>query len=422
MEVKVSAKHNIALLKYNPEVVRLIPHSKVYNIGGEQFSLVPANKEELQLLRNLGYETPSPLGINYDWCGIVPFKAQVATADMLVHNPRAFVLNEMGTGKSLSALFAYDYLRKQGLVRSMLIVCPLSTVTTVWEREVFSRMPHLTTSLLWHSQVNKRRDALRQPADIYIINHDGLKTIHKELVAKSDIDIVLIDELAVFRNKRTDRWKMANLVAQNRKFVWGMTGSPTPKQPSDAWAQIRLINPGMTTPYFKEFQEKTMLQVSQFRWVPKRESNDIVHAQMQPAVRFTRDDCVDLPPTTYSTREVDMTSDQLRVYKELLNYNYAMYDAGQINAANAAVAISKMLQVACGFAYGADDKVIQLPCQPRLTLLEEIIDECSNKLIIFAPFKRAVDMVYDQLVKDGYEVGKIYGDTPKQERDARRWP
>jgi SNF2 family DNA or RNA helicase len=417
MMLRVSAKHNLAMIFYSPEVERLIPHSKVFENDGRKFLLVPAKKEELQLLRNLGYETPSPLNINYDWCGIVPFKAQVATADMLVHNPRAFVLNEMGTGKSLSALFAFDYLRKQKLVRSMLVVAPMSTLTTVWEREVFTRMPHLSTRVLWHPQANKRRDLLRDKADIYIINHDGIKTIHRELMAKQDIDVVLIDELAVYRNKRTDRWKMAHAVSQNRKFVWGMTGSPTPKQPCDAWAQIRLINPGMTTPYYKAFQEKTMVQVSQFRWIPKHEANNVVYEHMQPAVRFTRDDCVDLPPTTYSTRTVNMTSEQSKVYKELLDNSYAMYGEGTINAANAAVAIGKLLQVGCGFAYDVKGKVITLEAKHRLALLDSIIDECSNKLIVFAPFIYAVDKLYEDMESRGHDVVRVYGDTSKGERD-----
>jgi len=417
MRLEVSPKHNTAVIDYNPQVVKLIPHSKRVENLGHEFLLVPANKEELQLLRNLGYETPSPLSINYDWCGIVPFHAQVVTTDMLIHSPRAFVLNDMGMGKTLSALFAFDYLRKQGVVSKMLVIAPLSTLTTVWEREVFSRMPHLRTSLLWHPSADKRRARLAEDAEIYIINHDGVRTVLPELKARSDIDVVLIDELAVYRNKRTERWKMAHQVSQGRKFLWGMTGSPTPKQPSDAWAQIKLINPSKTSPYFKHFQDLTMTQVSQFKWIAKENANVIVHEQMQPAVRFKRAECLDLPPTTYSTRSVDLTLDQARVMKALMDKSYAVFKEGRINAVNAAVVINKLLQVACGFAYGENEKVLMLPATPRLSLLEELIDECSNKMIVFAPFVVAVDMLYAHLQKAGYDVAKIYGDTPKLERD-----
>lgn len=416
-QIRISKKHNVAVLPYCARVAGLIPHNKKFAKGGTDFIMVPAGKEELQLLRNLGYETPSPMQLDYDWCGMVPFDSQMMTADMLIHSPRAYVLNEMGTGKTLSALFAYDYLKKHKLVRKMLVVAPLSTLTTVWEREVFTRLPHLTTQSLWHPTAARRRQYLEADADIFVINHDGLGTIMPELLAKEDIDVVLIDELAIFRKKSTDRWKRTNAICQGKKFVWGMTGSPTPKAPSDAWAQTVLITPDRVPKYFRQFRDRVETQVSQFRWIPKQDANDTVHDAMQPCVRYTREDCLDLPETMYTTREVAFTKEQTTLYKQMVASSYAKYLDGEINAANAGIVTSKLLQISCGIAYDIHGETIHVPSKPRMTELEGILEGNEHKIIVFVPFIKAVDAVFDMVIAAGYDAARIYGATPKTERD-----
>lgn len=416
--LKIHEKHKIAIVPDVNGVSNLIPHARRINKNGRDYLLIPAQKEELQLLRNLGFDAPSPINIDYDWGGNSPFDAQVGTTDMLIHNNRAYVLSDMGTGKTLSTLFAFDYLRKNGLAKKMLVIAPLSTLTTVWEREVFTRMNHMSCVSLHHSGgAAKRRQLLAEDHDIYVINHHGVATILDDLIARRDIDVVCIDELAVFKTKSTKLWKTANAVCQGRKYVWGLTGSPTPKAPTDAWAQMMLINPGNTTRYFKQFRDKTMKQVSQFIWIPRGEANDIVYSQMRPAVRYTRSDCVDLPPTTYTSHEVPLSKDQAKAYKEIKDQCYAEFLEGTVTAVNEGVKVSKLLQVACGFAYTEERQVVRLDDKGRVQEAEDILNESSNKVIIFVPFVEGVDHLFAELKDRGHDVEKVYGDTPKAKRD-----
>ena len=417
MRVAVHEKSNIAVVPFTPSAASLIPHARSIERGGHKFLLVPAKKEELQLLRNLGYETPRTVDINYNWSNQEPFETQVETTNMLIHSPRAFVLSEMGTGKTMSALFAYDYLKQHGLARKMLVVSPLSTLVSVWAKEVFARFPHLTTSVV-HGTARRRQMALEDDADIYIINHHGVKTVQDLLKQRTDIDVVVIDELAVLRNHRTDLWKAANKVCDGKKFVWGMTGSPTPREPCDAWAQIKLINPSRTTKYFKQFKDATMTQFGQFRWVAKSNANETVYGAMQPSVRFTRDDCIDLPPTTYTTLDVELSKDQAKIYKQFMKDLYMAFQQGEVTAVNEAVKIGKLLQICCGFAYTSDQVVVDIPHAPRIQAVKDIIDQAAAKVIIFVPFVQTVKSLSAELAKDPtLDVYTIYGGTAKGERD-----
>ena len=416
LPVRMNKEHNLAIVPNVKNIATLVPHSRVVKRKGHEFALVPAGRDELQLLRNLGFDAPTPAEFNYDWAGNVPFKAQIGTFDMLIHNKRAYVLNEIGTGKSLSVLFAYDYLRSKKMARKMLVVAPLSTLTCVWAREVFARMPHLSTSVL-HGSRTQRLKALALDADIYIINHDGVGVILDELGQKKGLDVICVDELAVFRNKSTTRWKNLDQLTRKRLYVWGLTGSPTPKEPTDAWAQVRLLTPNRVTPFRKQFREQTMVQISQFKWLPKQDANDIVLDVMQPSVRYTRDDCVDLPPTTYSSRSVALTNAQRKAYNDMLSKEYTEFLEGRVVAANAGVKTSKLLQICCGFAYDENHNPIDIDATPRINVLKEILEEASNKVIVFVPFIRGVDTLFSELSKTEEKIQRVYGDTPKKERD-----
>ena len=160
-----------------------------------------------------------------------------------------------------------------------------------------------------------------------------------------------------------------------------------------------------------------MIQITQFKWVPKKDANDIVHELMQPAVRYSREDCIDLPPTTYSTREIELSAEQKKAYKQMQREFVLEHQGIEITAANAGVQASKLIQIGAGFSYGSNGIVVELDCKQRLDTLAEILDGTQHKVIVFAPFKHTVRSVKAHLDLMGYAVALIDGDVGKTERD-----
>ena len=132
---------------FRPDLATLIPHSRVLEHNGAKLLVIPNGHEEARLARNLGVAIPSPILTRYDWCGLkgsrAPWEIQKTTAALLTESPRVYVLSTMGTGKSRAALFASDFLIKRGRAKKILVSAPLSTLTPVWEDELFGAMPHL---------------------------------------------------------------------------------------------------------------------------------------------------------------------------------------------------------------------------------------------------------------------------------------
>lgn len=371
--------------------------------------------ETVRLLRNLGEITaPSPVQYYYDWCGGTPFESQRVTADLLTIARRAYVLSEMGVGKTRAALWAYDYLRSQGLVKCLLVAAPLSTLSAVWENEIFENFPHLTTAVLYGDK-KRRLKLLGGNADVYVINHDGVKVLHQELFRDSRIDCLLIDELASYRNARSDRWKFMAPLVKRAQYAWGLTGSPTPNEPTDAYGQAKLLTPHTAGTSFKAFKDATMRQVGTFRWIARDDATDTVYRTLQPCVRFTRAQCFDLPETTYSAREVALDPRAAKAYKEMFNDFVVQNSAGKIEAANEGVKLSKLLQIGCGFAYDAKGQGHFLGGTERFKAIIEIIENASGKVIVFAPFRYFVELLGAVLGKK-YPVATIHGDVPAGER------
>lgn len=417
-------KKAVVLKLRNPSrVTTVIPTAVVVDHKGQKIVAVPHRPDETRVLRNLGFDVPDPMPIHYQWPKVSgrydPFNAQRETASFLAMHSRAYCLNGMGTGKTNSALWAYDYLRRTKQVTKMLVVCPLSTMERTWADSVFQTFPHLDCAVL-HGTRERRLKLLKQDVHVYIINIDGLPAIADELKKRPDIDLIVVDELALARNSSTERWKILNNICnkQSVRRVWGMTGSPTPNAPTDAWAQCRLVTPDnpLVPKYFSAFRDKVMRQLTQFKWVPRAEANDVVYQMMQPAIRFSLDDCTDLPEQTFITREVEMTPEQKKAYKDMLSKLATEYQGGQILAVNEAIKANKLIQIACGVAYGTGGSEVVLPAKPRLDVLKEVIEESEGKVIVFVPLTGALEAVADELRKD-WTVETIHGGTSKSERD-----
>ncbi len=420
MMVHAKKKAVILKLKDPDKVLKVIPSAKTFKVKGETLTAVPHRIEETKVLRNLGFDVPAPIRHYYEWPGrFKPFDAQREAAAFLSMYDRAFNLSELGTGKSLASLWAYDYLRSIGKANKVLIVSPLSTLERTWADELFHHFPHLTSVVL-HGSRDKRIKLLDQDVDVYIINHDGVQIIEPHLKERTDIDLVIIDEIAqAARNAGTDRWKAINTVVNKHKkprVCWGMSGTPTPNAPTDAWAQCRLVVPEKVPPYFNRFKAQVMRQLSQFSWVPKENATEIVKDVMQPSVRFTRDECVDLPPLMYETRTVGLTKEQSKAYKEMLTKLRTEAESGEITAVNEAVKMAKLVQIACGVVYANNGDEVTIPSNPRIDEVREIVSEAEGKVIVFVPFVSSVNMVAQELAKD-FSVEVIHGGVKKDERD-----
>lgn len=392
------------------QITALIPKSKILQQNGDMSQiLVNWDFDSTQLLRNIGIkDVPSPITAKYAWPGVYqPFDHQRTTAEFLTLHPRCFVFNEAGTGKTSAAAWAADYLMNQGRVKRVLVVCPVSIMDTAWRSDLFKTVMHRTVAIAQGSR-EKRAAIINGGYEFVIINFDGVKVVTAELAA-GGFDLIIVDEANAVKSVTTDRWKALASLLKPTTRLWMMTGTPASQSPLDAYGLAKLVNPESVPKFLGSFRDKVMLKINQYKWVPRQESKNIVHEILQPAIRFTKAECLDLPDLLYSNREVPLTPQQAKYYNALKQQMMTIAAGEEITAVNAASMLNKLLQVSQGAVYTDNKEIVEFDVTNRFNELVEVIEQTDNKVLVFIPYRHTLQMVENSLLKQGYTVQTIHG-------------
>ena len=412
--MKIIDNKALLLRVRNPQqITTVIPKSK--ELPGNEV-VVHWGLDEAQVLRNLRIKNvPSPILGRYDWPGQYrPFNHQRTTAAFLTMNRRAFCLNEQGTGKTGSVIWAADYLIRAGRIKRVLVICPLSIMDSAWRADLFKFAMHRSVDIAYGAK-DKRRAVINGPAEFVIINYDGVEIVADD-IARSGFDLIVVDEANAYKNAQTKRWKVLNSLLKADTWLWMLTGTPAAQSPLDAYGLAKLVNPQGVPKYFTSFRDMVMTKLTNFRWIPKENATQTVYNALQPAIRYTKDECLDLPEMTYTRRNVELTKQQQKYY-DLLKKRMVIQAGGEeITSVNAAVNMSKLLQISCGAVYSDTGETLEFDISKRYDVLTEVIDESSQKVLIFVPFKHVISILSQKLTADGYENEIISGDVSAGKR------
>jgi SNF2 family DNA or RNA helicase len=358
---------------------------------------------------------PSPILRDYNWPGIhVPFQHQKDTAAYLSLRQRAFCFNDAGTGKTSAAIWAADYLMQLGRIRRVLVICPLSIMYSAWRDDIFKTAMHRSCAVA-HGEASKRSKIINSPYDFVIINYDGVNIVAND-IAMAGFDLIIVDEANGYKNASTKRWKTLAKLVKSDTWLWMMTGTPASQSPLDAFGLARLISPERVPKYSTAWRDQVMYQASKFRWIPKADANERVFRALQPAIRFKKRECIDLPEIVYQTREVPLTDQVKKFYKALKTQMLVEAAGEEVSAVNAAANLNKLLQISGGAVYTDSKQVIEFDIRPRLAALQEVLDETSNKVVVFVPFLHTILTVTEYLTKQGVSCEVISGDVSARNR------
>jgi SNF2 family DNA or RNA helicase len=402
----------------DPEAITsLIRKSAVLeHSGGTAKVAVHWGQREAEALAKLRMDTPSPILRDYKWTGKhVPFDHQRETASFLSIRRRAFCFNEQGTGKTASVIWAADYLMKVGLIKRVLVLCPLSIMKSAWQRDLFTFAMHRSCGVA-HGTPDQRRKVINSGAEFVVINFDGLSVVKDEVIA-AEFDLIVVDEANAYKNAQTNRWKVLHqIVKATDPRLWMMTGTPAAQSPIDAYGLAKLVNPTGCPQYYGQFRSIVLNKITQFKWVPKPTAPAYVHNILQPAIRFEKKDCLDLPEVTHTERDAPLTPQQAKYYKMLKDRMLMEADGEEVSAVNAATKLNKLLQISGGAVYTDTGEVLEFDVSNRINAVLEVIEEASHKVLVFIPFTHTIELLRAKLEKEGIPCAVINGSVSVNKR------
>jgi SNF2 family DNA or RNA helicase len=366
--------------------------------------------KEAQVLTALGHdEVPSPILRDYKWTGkFAPFAHQKTTASFLTLRKRAFCFSEAGTGKTASIIWAADYLMNKGLVKRVLVLCPLSIMKAAWQADLFKFAMHRSCSVA-HGSADQRRKIIAAGSEFVVINFDGVAVVEEE-IRNGGFDLIVVDEATAYKNAQTTRWKILNrIVRDTQPRLWMLTGTPAAQSPLDAYGLAKLVNPDGCPKYYGSFRDSVMYKVTQFKWAVKPQAEGIVHRILQPAIRFEKAQCLDLPKVTHTDRDAPLTPQQTKYYKLLKSQMVMEADGEQVSAVNAATNLNKLLQISGGAVYSDTGEVVQFDVSNRINTVLEVINETTRKVLVFVPFTHTIELLREALEKEKISCEVING-------------
>lgn len=394
---------------------------------------VPATLGNSQKLRWMQYPVaPILTWENYDF-PIEPGKRalehQIIVTNFQLLHPRSFNLGDPGTMKTMSALWAADYLMQQNPGWRTLIVAPLNVIESVWAKAIFCSFFGKRSFELIYGTAEKRRALLAKKADFSLINVDGvgigahtrkrfeLDGLSKDIAQDEAIKVVIIDEADSYCDAQTKRHRVARLAIGARSFTWMLTGTPTSQTPTDAYGLGKFLN-NAHNKSFRQFREETMFQKSQFKWLPRRDGYEKAFQLLTPAIRYDiRDIWKDAPECTTQQRLVPLTEEQKKQMAALKrDLQITMQSGKVVDAINEVSARQKFLQISLGLVYDGDHRTHKVDAAPRYEEVERIIRGAKRKVLIFSPLTSVVDYLEQTFKKWGCVI--INGDVAMKDRPA----
>lgn len=413
-----------SIIKLTDSYTAIASHFITKGIKGYVERVITKNGINYGLVHNTNMGKMVTLDYDFPMCplgGAKPFLHQKITTEFIINNAKCFILSDPGTGKSLSALWAVDYLLKHNIISNCLFIAPKTTLGATWEREIKTHFQLDYSMLTGSKEARIRKAADNSP--IHIINPDGVTSLIGYNKLK-DYDMIVYDEATALKNGNATRTKVfikyiGKLKKQPRLVL--MTGTPAAESPVDAYPLIKLVNDD----YLKSkgiytlggFKGNTMVKITQFKWVANKGANEIIANAMQPSVRFTLDDAVDMPPIVTVNMVAVASTEQLTLLKQLKSEAEEL--EGVLDATNAGVLRSKMLQIFSGSVRLNDGSVRYLDCDARYEVLKEIIESMGNKpVLVFTLFKATQVHLKARLEQDfkGSKIECINGDVSLDER------
>lgn len=396
---------------------------------------VPRTLASCQVLRYYGYPVPPIMtDESYDWPiepGRKPLAHQKIYANFFALHRRSFNLGDPGTMKTLSTLWAVDFIMQQyppGTHRA-LVIAPLTVLETVWASAIFKNFLSRRSFEILVGPAEKRRALLAKKADISLINHDGLGVgahtrgrleldgLSRDIAEREDIKIVVIDEASAYRDARTKRSRLARLIIGNRPYLTMLTGTPVSSAPTDAYGLSKLMSNAFGKS-FTSFQMDTMVKVSQFKYVPRADGYEKARRLLQPAVRFALNEIWGGPPSTTQKRMVELTDEQKKLMAELKkDLQIQMKSGALVNATNEAAARQKFMQISLGAIYDSDHKAHYIDASTRYAEIEDIIESTNRKVVVFVPLTSVINRLHKELSKR-WKCGIINGDVAAKDRPA----
>jgi len=342
---------------------------------------------------------------------------------------------EMGTGKSKVLIDNIAMLYNAGKINGALIIAPKGVYKNWFDSEIPAHLPDYIHKKigLWKTDPNAKelKPLFETGAELHILimNVEAFSTKKGLLFAQKFLychnSLVGVDESTTIKNPSAKRTKNILSLARFCKYRRILTGSPVTKSPLDLYSQCEFLDPILLDhPSYYSFRARYAFMRSinvagrQVNIVTGyRNLGELSEKISQFSDRVLKDDCLDLPPKTYTKRIIELSDEQKKVYKTMKEQAIAFLNGKMVTTATVITQLMRLHQITCGH-FTSDDGTTQEIKNNRLNELMDILEEVEGKAVIWAHYRYDIKKIVESISKKYGEnsVVTYYGDTSTDDR------
>jgi SNF2 family DNA or RNA helicase len=397
-----------------PEVIPYLSGEQLSSSAKKAIDDLNVNMLDLEAQRqSLGIRKPIDL-FSFKY---MPMAHQIDAISRMIRTKYACLWADCGLGKTYTAINLAAEMKREGIFTGALVVCPPSLIKSVWMEEIPKFSDMSCFNLRTKKTVNGKNGYMIPPhgIDFYIINYEQLSRRKKQL-ASLGCNVIFFDESTKVKNHNTSTWEAANEIIDSFEYRYLMSGSPVPHGPSDAWAQVYLLDRGMSlgrSHWYYMARTHKPIEIKNSKkvfYVPTAAGAEWTKKQLSKiSLRYDKRDCLDLPPSKDITLTCEMSPPQKKAYEELKKEYCTIVDGEYVVAKSAMSVIPKFQQISGGFVKSADGKVVAFKDNPKLDLLIDTILSIPEKIIVWAWFRHEIDAIAQRLFDEGVSFVFVYG-------------
>jgi SNF2 family DNA or RNA helicase len=364
-----------------------------------------------------------------------PFAHQSKALEMSWNKEVFAYFMEMGTGKSKVLIDNICMLYNAGKINGALIIAPKGVYKNWFDSEIPNHMPDYIEKKigLWRTDPNAKdlKPLFSTGAELHILimNVEAFSTKKGVLFAHKFLSchnaLIGIDESTTIKNPNAKRTKSILSLKPLSKFRRILTGSPVTKSPLDLFSQCQfldswLLNQSSYYAFRTRYAVCRKINVSgrQVEIVVGYRNLGELSEKVKPfSYRVLKDDCLDLPPKTYTKRIIELSDEQKKVYKTMKEKAIAFLNGKMVSTATVITQLMRLHQITCGH-FTSDDGDVQEIKNNRIDQLMEILEEVEGKAVIWAHYRYDIKKIVEAISKKYGEnsVVTYYGDTSTDDR------
>lgn len=360
---------------------------------------------------------------------------QRAGVEFLVSAENAVLADEMGTGKGAQTIHALEVLRRSE-DGPVLVVCP-NSVKAVWGREFAMWTPWRDVCIVSGSAA-KRRKLLAEDHDVFIINYEALRS-HSRLAPYGSIRLsekekepgelnrpwlaVVADEAHRAKDPKAKQTRALWAVSAEATHRYALTGTPVANNPGDFWSLLHFVSPNEWPSRTKFLDRFCLTSWNAFGGVDvvglNPHNRDEFFKVVDPRfLRRTKEMVLpQLPPKVRVRREVALAPKQAKVYKALRDDMVAQLDSGVLSTFDSLSLVGRLSQAASAYLEVDEDGRVSLTDpSSKIDALEEVLDEASEPVVVFAASKKLIDLASARLERREIPHACITGDVLPEDR------